>query len=1455
VSKTVYFNFQDGNGWQDYSHLVRDDLVIIRRAFSDDFRFANNAVSFTVNYDPTLFAYLLAPTKDVLVRVKDGATYLFTGYIPPTMERVYDGYYKTMQLKIEAIDYTDFLKEAVGDISYEDKKIMDPSDTANSLVHLIFGLIDLDSSYGEFIDRGNCESSVPPMVRDEVSPITDNCTWERSDEQAYEGSYSWKMTVTTGGTRAVADFVDGNNPADLHGLLPGKKYKISCRVYIPSSGGPSNPNEVALRIYEYYSGGWHINQVIASIQDSWELLDLGEITINSNATGVVLRIWIYSTVSSGEYIYVDDVHCQFEEENIDNSKSITTTVEAVTSLSENETALTILSDLLYEHGYAVNWNEEGKFSPLQWNKSAGSSPTHTFDDNNIVEKIKKEDKDNRLYFGVNIKWYEIGEKDNVLLYRADTPYDEDTNLFLGYTILNGYYYPVEANVDDPITGQKQVVYQEYTDRGIKYLTNPVIEGELDFNPEAFESDFSEILITKNHSLDINYDGYPGTDIITVEEYYNKKARILLYNDTGSNIDLYYLNIYGTVVYKTSERESKIRLSSVARRGVNTENLLKYTARFLFTSSKAESLAKGLAKNIEKGNRYYFFSSEDEVAVGDLVTIDTEYEDDTAIIIERIYDEQTEVYSYYAKRYDVSYSSLSELRQRLLHSLPPDPIKMVQIVPPYENIQTAIDILASNSNGGTIYLTAGDYYLTNTLIQKSNVVIKGRGDRTIIHGQTGSDDVIRMEDSNVTGASIEDVKIVNDEAEEYIKYLVNFNGAVSCRLKSCSLDFTKCLGVRLNGDSGGVINNKLLGGKIKDIWQKGAKATFNPVTTSYISITALSSTKIAIVYRDPGNSNYGTAIIGDISGTTITFGSEYVFNSAHTEHISITALSSTKIAIAYRDYGNSSYGTAIIGDVSGTTITFGSEYVFNAGIAQEIYITALSSTKIAIAYQDYSNSNYGTAIIGDVSGTTITFGSEYVFNAAGTTTPAITALSSTKIAIAYRDSGNSYYGTAIIGDVSGTTITFGSEYVFNTGETYSIAIISLSSTKTAICYTDRGNSDYGTAIIGDVSGTVITFGSEYVFNAGATSYVSITVLSSTKIAIAYQDVNSSNYGTIKYGYLIDETTLIFSEKYIFNEASTSHLDITFLEQNNVILAYGSGMAGKAQVVTGGEESVPVLIDGDDNIFHGNQILAIDDYLYTQLVSVLVQGKRNSIVNNVINGLDEQQKKIKYGIITTDTSKDNLIANNSVSNVEKCAIMNSGDRNTIGGNKCVDNGEFIDRWDCEEEVAPMVRDEVSPFTQNCTWERSDEQAYEGSYSWKLMITTGGTRAFADFADNNETTDMHGLLVGKKYKMSCRVYVPSTGGPSASEVTLIFYQYYSGGWKRTEIIPTTQDAWELLDLGEITINPDTTAITIRIDIDSTASSGEFIYVDDIHCQIIGEHNEYEHQFQDYGTNTQLG
>ena len=70
-------------------------------------------------------------------------------------------------------------------------------------------------------------------------------------------------------------------------------------------------------------------------------------------------------------------------------------------------------------------------------------------------------------------------------------------------------------------------------------------------------------------------------------------------------------------------------------------------------------------------------------------------------------------------------------------------------------------------------------------------------------------------------------------------------------------------------------------------------------------------KVVIAYMDAGNSFYGTAIVGTISGTSISFGSATVFESAAAYEISITYdANAQKVVISYRDGGNSNYGTAI-----------------------------------------------------------------------------------------------------------------------------------------------------------------------------------------------------------------------------------------------------------------------------------------------------------------------------------------------------------------------------------------------------------------------------------------------------------------------------------------------------------------------------------------------------------------
>lgn len=303
------------------------------------------------------------------------------------------------------------------------------------------------------------------------------------------------------------------------------------------------------------------------------------------------------------------------------------------------------------------------------------------------------------------------------------------------------------------------------------------------------------------------------------------------------------------------------------------------------------------------------------------------------------------------------------------------------------------------------------------------------------------------------------------------------------------------------------------------WDTGNETTFETGSTNYIAITYdANAQKVVIAYSDGGDGDKGKAVVGAVSGTAISFGSPVTFNSAVTEGISIGYdANAQKVVIAYADFGNSTYGTAIVGTVSGTSISFGSEVVFESATTSFTSITYDSNAqKVVISYEDVGNSLYGTAIVGTVSGTSISFGTPAVFNSARAEKTYITYDSTAqKVVVAYPDSGNSTYGTAKVGTVSGTSISFGSAAVFESASTARIsASYDSNADKVVISYRDGGNSQKGTVVSGSVSGTSITFDTPVVFNDAATNDIrSAYDANAQKIVIVYVDETGfNNYGT-------------------------------------------------------------------------------------------------------------------------------------------------------------------------------------------------------------------------------------------------------------------------------------------------------------------------------------------------------
>ena len=134
-----------------------------------------------------------------------------------------------------------------------------------------------------------------------------------------------------------------------------------------------------------------------------------------------------------------------------------------------------------------------------------------------------------------------------------------------------------------------------------------------------------------------------------------------------------------------------------------------------------------------------------------------------------------------------------------------------------------------------------------------------------------------------------------------------------------------------------------------------------------------SNTVVVVYSDSTNGYYGTAIVGTISGTTITFGSPLIFSSALTSwcRVEKNYSYSDKVVIAWV-LPDSSYGLYVeTFNISGTTITANESFPYQriTGCYMPRMITNLDTYssppyiygRVYIAYSDSLGSLYGKVL--------------------------------------------------------------------------------------------------------------------------------------------------------------------------------------------------------------------------------------------------------------------------------------------------------------------------------------------------------------------------------------------------------------------------------------------------------------------------------------------------------------
>jgi hypothetical protein len=328
---------------------------------------------------------------------------------------------------------------------------------------------------------------------------------------------------------------------------------------------------------------------------------------------------------------------------------------------------------------------------------------------------------------------------------------------------------------------------------------------------------------------------------------------------------------------------------------------------------------------------------------------------------------------------------------------------------------------------------------------------------------------------------------------------------------------------------------------------GSPATFESANITHSDVIYdTNSDRVVIVYGDEGNSGKGTAIVGTVSGTSLSFGTPVVFEEGDVTTLDSSTnirgcfdSSNNKIVIAFHDGNNSNYAKAIVGNVdpSDNSITFGTavQYGDSQTAGFETCVFDSNSNKVVVSADDQTN-NVTKARVGTVSGTSISFGTAVQFaGASAYGCASVFDSSNNKVVFAYYDGNNSNYGTAVVATVSGTDISFGTEVVFQSAvATWQTLAFDSTANKVVIAYCDNGNSSVGTAIVGTVSGTGISFGSETVFQNASTNIIDAHYNPDTnKTIIICRDASAAG-GDDGFAYegTISGTSITFGSGYEF-----------------------------------------------------------------------------------------------------------------------------------------------------------------------------------------------------------------------------------------------------------------------------------------------------------------------------------
>tara|TARA_R100000008_G_scaffold73715_1_gene52254 strand:- start:485 stop:4009 length:3525 start_codon:yes stop_codon:yes gene_type:complete len=210
-------------------------------------------------------------------------------------------------------------------------------------------------------------------------------------------------------------------------------------------------------------------------------------------------------------------------------------------------------------------------------------------------------------------------------------------------------------------------------------------------------------------------------------------------------------------------------------------------------------------------------------------------------------------------------------------------------------------------------------------------------------------------------------------------------------------------------------------------------TINTVVANDFDVSA---ERFVVSYLDGANSNRTSVKLVSVASdkaisVTATQELDTVNNGMENAQV-IYDPNAEKTLIVYQDGGNSSDLRCRVLTIGASSVTVGSEVTIddsnNTGSDINLCYDT-TNNKIIVYTRDQSNSNYPTVYVGSISGTTPSFGAAQVVISEGVTNLLDCSFGGDKFIFTYDDSD--YDGSGKAGSLSGTTMSFGNEFEFET----------------------------------------------------------------------------------------------------------------------------------------------------------------------------------------------------------------------------------------------------------------------------------------------------------------------------------------------------------------------------------------------------------------------------------------